>query len=382
MYCTECGAEVAQDDSYCPKCGTDLDAKSDAGEPVEEETEVEYDGKHPWYNRGGLLFVWGVFFFPVALYGLYRNEWMSTTLKQTLGYLAGTLVGAFGLSYFLAITTAGSMSSVPFMLVWGLSVFGLLGMTIVGLFSPSTVFWWREKPSRSLVFSVAGSVFLLVSFLGFPLSMIPSMVALEQRTTNRYEANRETVLGVVDSLLTEEKPERALDTINTYQTSFASQPRLDSLKGVARADTLYQSVLQIPASDYEANIDAYKQLTELDSNRELFQKKLERYRSLKEQREQEARKEYKYSDAWADKNSTTAWFMCQDFVEKRLKAPSTAEFPWQSEASVRYLGEGEFVIGAHVDAENAFGAKIREQFTCQIQHDEGKRWKLLSLNMQ
>lgn len=77
-----------------------------------------------------------------------------------------------------------------------------------------------------------------------------------------------------------------------------------------------------------------------------------------------------------------AYIMCEDFVEQRLRAPSTAEFPSRgSEGSVP-LGGGKYRVQSHVDAENAFGAMIRSSWDCTIQHVAGTdRWRLESLSI-
>jgi hypothetical protein len=65
--------------------------------------------------------------------------------------------------------------------------------------------------------------------------------------------------------------------------------------------------------------------------------------------------------------------VCEDFVKDRLKAPSTAEF----ETSVTGFGP-EYTVTGTVDAENSFGARLRNQFTCTVRGD-GETWKLVSL---
>jgi hypothetical protein len=65
----------------------------------------------------------------------------------------------------------------------------------------------------------------------------------------------------------------------------------------------------------------------------------------------------------------------------RLKAPSTADFPWYDEDNVQDEGNGRFVVSSYVDAENAFGAKIRVFFYCEVQYEGGDRWKLVDLTL-
>ena len=63
-----------------------------------------------------------------------------------------------------------------------------------------------------------------------------------------------------------------------------------------------------------------------------------------------------------------AYNYAEEFVEKRLKSPSTAKFPKTMERSnhVTILGGGKFKINSWVDSQNSFGATIRTNFTCTI----------------
>ena len=81
----------------------------------------------------------------------------------------------------------------------------------------------------------------------------------------------------------------------------------------------------------------------------------------------------------------TAWLMCQQFVKKRLKAPSTADFgsffkDYQNPHEiVEPLGQNKFRIRAWVDSQNGFGATLRTYFTCELEHREGDMWHCVSL---
>lgn len=72
-----------------------------------------------------------------------------------------------------------------------------------------------------------------------------------------------------------------------------------------------------------------------------------------------------------------AWTMCKDFVRQRLKAPSTAEFPWRTEASISQDADGWDVRG-YVDADNPMGARMRVDFVCEVRKD-GDTWRLVDL---
>jgi hypothetical protein len=66
-----------------------------------------------------------------------------------------------------------------------------------------------------------------------------------------------------------------------------------------------------------------------------------------------------------------AYNACKTYVKGQLKAPSTASF---ADHSVTHNGSTYTVTGA-VDAENSFGAKIRNTYTCSVT-DAGSSWHL------
>lgn len=57
----------------------------------------------------------------------------------------------------------------------------------------------------------------------------------------------------------------------------------------------------------------------------------------------------------------------QDGIKKKLKAPSTAEFPGLRESEVTREGPDVFIVKSYVDAQNSFGAKIRNHFTVKVE---------------
>jgi len=57
-----------------------------------------------------------------------------------------------------------------------------------------------------------------------------------------------------------------------------------------------------------------------------------------------------------------AWSCAKAIVEDNLKSPSTAKFCSFTEASVRHIGNGEYMVVGWVDAQNGFGATVREDF--------------------
>lgn len=60
-----------------------------------------------------------------------------------------------------------------------------------------------------------------------------------------------------------------------------------------------------------------------------------------------------------------------DFVKQRLKAPSTADFPYGE--LVTDKGNGIYFMNSYVDAQNGFGAMLRNYYTCELQFN-GRDW--------
>lgn len=76
-----------------------------------------------------------------------------------------------------------------------------------------------------------------------------------------------------------------------------------------------------------------------------------------------------------------AFRMAQQFVKERLLAPSTAEFPGYDQDSVEYLGNGTFRVSSYVDAQNAFGVKLRHHYTCVLHksREDDYTWTLKAI---
>ena len=57
-----------------------------------------------------------------------------------------------------------------------------------------------------------------------------------------------------------------------------------------------------------------------------------------------------------------AWVCAQNIVQNSLKSPSTAEFCSVTEATVYANGGNDYTVVGYVDAQNGFGAVVRESF--------------------
>jgi len=80
-------------------------------------------------------------------------------------------------------------------------------------------------------------------------------------------------------------------------------------------------------------------------------------------------------------DSTMAYIMTQGFVEKRLRAPSTAKFPSHYEIKTVLLGNCRHDVTAYVDAQNGFGAMIRTPYHAVIKYNGNDMWQIESLQM-
>ena len=77
---------------------------------------------------------------------------------------------------------------------------------------------------------------------------------------------------------------------------------------------------------------------------------------------------------------------CQNYVKDRLRSPSTADFPWLDH-SVTPAGSEAYVVRSYVDAQNGFGATVRNNYECKIQYAGGEEadqrtWVLLDLSLE
>lgn len=56
-------------------------------------------------------------------------------------------------------------------------------------------------------------------------------------------------------------------------------------------------------------------------------------------------------------------------MRNRLLSPSSADFP--SQGSVSKRSDGIYVVMSYVDAQNAYGAKLRQYWICQLKYKGG-----------
>ena len=86
------------------------------------------------------------------------------------------------------------------------------------------------------------------------------------------------------------------------------------------------------------------------------------------------------SDSAGSSSKHGAWAYMQQFVEKKLKSPKTAEFPSHGSQYVTEFGGDRYRVRAFVDSQNSFGATVRTEFEGVIKAvDEG--WELEELSI-
>lgn len=78
-----------------------------------------------------------------------------------------------------------------------------------------------------------------------------------------------------------------------------------------------------------------------------------------------------------------AQIMAKEFVKNSLKSPSTADF---SNTSSQELSDKTFLVSGNVDAQNSFGAMLRNTFRVKLKYNGGewtdsKNWTLIDFNL-
>lgn len=102
--------------------------------------------------------------------------------------------------------------------------------------------------------------------------------------------------------------------------------------------------------------------------------------------EEEAAAERKAPEASAkreqacEKQGTMPAIMAANFVKRELRSPSTARFGSSLRASIQYEGSCRWTVANFVDAQNAFGATTRQNFSAKMRYDpESGNWGMSDL---
>lgn len=84
-------------------------------------------------------------------------------------------------------------------------------------------------------------------------------------------------------------------------------------------------------------------------------------------------------------SESMATVQSRNFVKMTLKSPSTAKFP-RFEVVASDLGNDTYMISSYVDAQNSFGATIRNSWAVKLRYLGGddadiSNWNLLEMTM-
>lgn len=82
----------------------------------------------------------------------------------------------------------------------------------------------------------------------------------------------------------------------------------------------------------------------------------------------------------AEHSEYAAYAVSQKLLEDKLHSPSTAEYPAMSTVDVEHLGEGVYTVDAYVDAQNAYGAMVRQDYYMKIQYEGDDYWNVLEMD--
>ena len=139
-----------------------------------------------------------------------------------------------------------------------------------------------------------------------------------------------------------------------------------------KIEKLEAEVAEVPASDFDENLRLYRELKELDPDNERYAEKIAHYSAERQKARAEERRLQRCNE------TTSAYIISQRFVEKRLRAPTTAEFPSVHSSNVSvtpFLPDCSFVIEAYVDSQNGFGAMIRTPYRATLTRLDGDNWR-------
>jgi hypothetical protein len=54
------------------------------------------------------------------------------------------------------------------------------------------------------------------------------------------------------------------------------------------------------------------------------------------------------------------------YVDKLLKSPGSANYPYQADETIDQLNDSTFTVLSYVDSQNSFGASMRTYYKCKI----------------
>lgn len=132
---------------------------------------------------------------------------------------------------------------------------------------------------------------------------------------------------------------------------------------ITRAPTVEEIAMEEKVKQDEEN----KRIADEKAKAEAIEKqKAEGEACMKNEKCRQAKEDQKKDaelQVWLDKKGTSAWTFCKERIQKQLKSPSTADFPWTHES---WVAGGFIYIRSYVDAQNSFWAMLRSNFNCKL----------------
>jgi len=159
--------------------------------------------------------------------------------------------------------------------------------------------------------------------------------------------------------------------LTAMRSTFEAKAEQDRL---AKIEMLKASALALPASDFAANIKAYKELSRLDPDNALYAEKVASYEA--KQKEAKAQAARCGRDNYSD-----AFFYGKEYVKRSLKSPSSAKFGSYGNSSVQHYKGCKFVVKGYVDSQNSFGAMLRSNYSVTMT-PSGLGWTLEDISIQ
>ena len=110
-------------------------------------------------------------------------------------------------------------------------------------------------------------------------------------------------------------------------------------------------------------------------------RKQEEIRAREEKRKADELRRLTAPDMTPCGNKGMAYVMSQTAVERVLRAPSSARFPYSPVAS-KFLGNCKWFVMGEVDAQNAFGAMLRTTYSATLQyHPSTDGWSVIKVDV-
>lgn len=96
------------------------------------------------------------------------------------------------------------------------------------------------------------------------------------------------------------------------------------------------------------------------------------------------RKEYRNKqniDTYSYLSNNEVALAGQKFMEKSLRAPSTAKFAPLFKSQIKKIKTGHYTVSSYVDSQNGFGAMIRSNYTVEIQQTKNGEIQLINIDI-